>query len=105
MIVRDVLLEQPIPGRAVHRVEIRRITLDPGDTAPHRHNTPVFGSVERGTILFQVSGGPEVLLGPGDTFYEPADVLIDHFDATGGPATFLGYFLLDADQEVELAFP
>lgn len=93
-IVRETLLEQQLDDMVTASVQIRRITLQP-DVAggPHHHNGPVFGSIETGSVYFQVDGGPEVVLRAGDVFHEPAGVLIDRFDATSEGVTFLGYFL------------
>lgn len=93
-IVRETLLRQPLDDKLTGAVEIRRITLQPDvPGGPHRHNGPVFGAIERGSVHFQVDGGPETILRAGDVFYEPADALIDRFDATSEGVTFLGYFL------------
>ena len=102
-IVRTTLLSQPIPVKATATVEVRRITV-PRNAAvgPHRHNGPVFGSIETGSIIFHVDGGQEVVLRAGDVFYEPADTLINRFDATEEGATFLGYFLASPDETPEL---
>lgn len=93
---RTVLMDQDLP-EALHtaHVEIRRITLPPGiATGSHMHNGPVFGSIERGTVTFQITDGPEVTLRAGDTFFEPANTVISRFDASAQGAVFLGYFLL-----------
>ncbi len=50
-------------------------------------------------MLFQVEGENEVILRPGDVFFEPAGVPIAHFDALDENVTFLGYFPLTAGQE------
>lgn len=93
-VVRETLLRQPLDNKVTAAVEIRRITVQPNvSVGPHRHNGPVFGAVERGSVHFQVDGGPERILRAGDTFYEPAEALIDRFDATEEGVTFLGYFL------------
>ncbi|MEA9985275.1 MULTISPECIES: cupin domain-containing protein [Subtercola] len=102
-IVRLTLLQQPLDNRALGAVHIRRITLQPNVAGgAHHHNTPVFGSVESGSVVFQVDGGAETILRAGDVFYEPADVLIDRFDATAEGVTFLGYFLAAPNQSPEL---
>ncbi|WP_375386353.1 cupin domain-containing protein [uncultured Microbacterium sp.] len=91
---RVELLEQALPDQVTATVHVRRITMQPNVAAgPHHHNGPVFGTIEVGSVVFQVGGGPEAILHAGDVFYEPADVVIDRFDATSDGATFLGYFL------------
>ncbi len=98
----DQVLAQPA---TVSHVEIRRITIEPSAAAgAHAHNGPVFGSIEHGSVVFQVEGEPEVTLRPGDVFYEPAGVVVSKFDSTDEGVTFLGYFLLDADQAPEIEF-
>ncbi|MCP2167636.1 cupin domain-containing protein [Goodfellowiella coeruleoviolacea] len=106
-ITRSVLLDQPLPAaRATHRVEIRRITIAPHHAGGlHVHNCPVFGSVETGSVVYQIEGEPASVLGPGDVFYEPQGVRIARFDAQEDGVTFLGYFLLDADESPEIDFP
>ncbi|MGW5456281.1 cupin domain-containing protein [Nocardia sp. NPDC003979] len=106
-VVRTTLLDQVLPSpQTLHRVEIRRITLAPDFAGGlHVHNGPVFGSIESGSAVYQIEGEPATILRPGDVFYEPAHVRIARFDAQQDGVTFLGYFLLEADQVVELAFP
>jgi len=99
-ILHDHRLPAPLP---TGHVEIRRITMRPGTAAGrHTHNGPVFGSIERGAVVFQIEDGPEVTLHAGDTFYEPAETVISRFDATEEGAVFLGYFLLPDDQAAAL---
>jgi quercetin dioxygenase-like cupin family protein len=106
-ITRSILLDQPLPApRPIHRVEIRRITIAPGHAGGlHVHNGPVFGSIETGSVIYQIDGRPASTLGPGDVFYEPEGVRIARFDAQHEGVTFLGYFLLDADRTPEIEFP
>lgn len=102
-IVRKLLLEQDLEWGPTGRVEVRRITLEQGaPTGAHRHNGPVLGTIERGSVLFQVEGGDAVILGAGDAFYEPADTVIEHFDATDEGATFSAVFLLHEGDAGEL---
>ena len=62
-----------VPGK-----EATMLTIEypPGyEGTVHRHNAQVFVYVLEGSIVMQVRGGPEVTLGPGETFYEgPQDV-------------------------------
>ena len=102
-VVLDQLLATPT---TTHRVEVRRITMAAGQPAGlHVHNCPVFGSIEAGSVVYQVDGQPESLLRPGDTFHEPQGVRIARFDAQDDGVTFLAYFLLTAGQTAELEFP
>jgi quercetin dioxygenase-like cupin family protein len=102
-VVRTTLLEQSLPGQPTASVTVRRIVMQP-DVAggPHHHNGPVFGTIESGSVFFQVDGGPETVLRAGDVFYEPGGVLIDRFDATSEGVTFLGYFLSGPGERPEL---
>ncbi|MFI7670216.1 cupin domain-containing protein [Nocardia sp. NPDC049526] len=106
-ISRSILLHQPLPAPLpTHRVEIRRITIAPNHASGlHVHNGPVFGSIESGSVTYQIDGRPESVLGAGDVFYEPEGVRIARFDAQHEGVTFLGYFLLDADRTPEIEFP
>lgn len=93
-VVRAILLQKDVDDTVTASVEMRRITMQPDVAAgPHHHNGPVFGVIEAGSVHFQVDGGTEVILRAGDTFYEPANVLIDRFDATAEGAVFIGTFL------------
>ena len=106
-ITRTVVLDQALPApQSIHRVEVRRIVMAPGLAAGlHVHNGPVFGSIERGSVVYQIEGGPESVLGPGDVFYEPKAARIARFDAQADGVTFLGYFLLGAGESAEIEFP
>jgi quercetin dioxygenase-like cupin family protein len=102
-VTRVTLLDQALPETTTAAVEVRRITLQPNVAGgPHHHNGHVFGSIEAGSVVFQVDGGPEQILRAGDVFYEPAHVLIDRFDATDEGVTFLGYFLSGPDESPTL---
>jgi quercetin dioxygenase-like cupin family protein len=104
-ISRDVLFDVGFSPLPVAHVEARRITIAPGHAAgAHVHNGPVVGSIVEGSVVFQLAGSPESVLGPGDVFYEPADVVIARFDAGPDGVTFLAYFLLPADQQPEITF-
>jgi quercetin dioxygenase-like cupin family protein len=103
---RVPLLDQTLePARPVDHVVVRRITMQPGvASGAHRHNSPVLGSIEQGSAVLQVEDGPEVRLRPGDVFHEPEGRTIRRFDATDEGCVFLGYFLLPAGEEPEIAF-
>lgn len=103
VVVMDQRLPEPL---AIQRVEIRRITIAPGYAAGlHLHNGPVFGNIETGSVIYQIEGGPETVLEPGDVFYEPEGVRIARFDAQEDGVTFLAYFLLPDGVNAELSFP
>ena len=104
---RVVVMDQELPGTlGVRRVEIRRITMAPGFAAGlHVHNGPVFGSIEAGSVVYQIEGSAETVLTPGDVFYEPEGARIARFDALAEGVTFLGYFLLADGVDAGLVFP
>ncbi|WP_410593721.1 cupin domain-containing protein [Amycolatopsis sp. lyj-23] len=93
-ITRTLLLNQQLPApRVVDHVEIRRITIAPGEhLGRHVHNGPVFGSIETGSAVYQIEGEPETVLAPGDVFHEPESARIARFDPEGDGVTFLAYF-------------
>lgn len=100
-------MDQKLPEpQATQRVEIRRITIAPGCAGGlHVHNGPVFGSIEAGSVVYQIEGEPATALRPGDVFYEPEGVRIARFDTQEDGVTFLGYFLLAAGLNPGVVFP
>lgn len=104
---RVVVMDQELPETlGVRRIEIRRITMAPGFGAGlHVHNGPVFGSIETGSVVYQIEGSAEAVLRPGDVFYEPEGARIARFDALGEGVVFLGYFLLADGVDAGLVFP
>ena len=106
-VCRVVVMDQGLPATlGVRRVEIRRITMAPGFAAGlHVHKGPVFGSIETGSVVYQIEGSAETVLTPGDVFYEPAGARIARFDALAEGVTFLGYFLLADGIDAGLVFP
>lgn len=106
-VVRTVVLDAHLPApREVERIEVRRITMPPGCPAGlHVHNGPVVGSVLTGSVVFQIEGGPETTLAPGDVFFEPEGARIARFDAGDEGVTFLGYFPVGPGETPEMTFP
>ncbi|GAA1438348.1 hypothetical protein GCM10009617_00160 [Leifsonia poae] len=101
--VQDAVLAHPV---SVARLETRRIRILPGVAAGlHVHNGPVVGSIERGSAVYQLEGGEERVLRPGDVFFEPEGERVARFD--GGPegVTFLATFPLAEGAEAEIDFP
>jgi quercetin dioxygenase-like cupin family protein len=98
---RDIVLDTQLPAPLpTARVQVRRIEMIAGFAAgAHVHNGPVFGNIVSGTVRFQVAGQDEVVLRPGDVFYEPADVVIEHFDAREEDVAFIAYFPTPAGLE------
>lgn len=103
-ISRVIVFDQELPApKTVQRVQVRRITIGPGTASGlHTHNGPVFGSIESGSAVYRIDGQQEVVLRPGDVFYEPEGVRIARFDALDEGVVFLAYFPVGPDQEPEL---
>jgi quercetin dioxygenase-like cupin family protein len=66
-----------------------------GASAAHRHNANTFVYVLEGSVVMQVKGGPEVTLGPGQTFYEGPDDIhtVSRNASKTMPAKFLVVFV------------
>jgi quercetin dioxygenase-like cupin family protein len=105
-LTRETVLDVRLPKTTpIDRIEVRRIQMLPGH-APglHIHNGPVVGSIVEGSVIYQVEGEPESVLGPGAVFYEPEGARIARFDAGDDGATFLAYFPLRVGQEPAIDF-
>jgi quercetin dioxygenase-like cupin family protein len=79
-------------------VTMSTVQYAPGASSPpHSHSAQVFVYVLEGHVRMQVEGGPEVTLGPGETFYEtPTDVhSVSANASTTEPAKFLVFMLKD----------
>jgi quercetin dioxygenase-like cupin family protein len=100
-IERQQLLSAALGDRNINKVDVRRITLAPGQKAGrHLHPGPVVGYIASGTAVCQVEDEPAELLPVGSAFYEPAGKVIAEFgnasDVT--PLTFIAFYLLDGEQ-------
>jgi quercetin dioxygenase-like cupin family protein len=74
------------------------VEYPPGSSDPiHRHNAHAFVYVLEGSIVMQVSGGKEMTLAPGQTFYEgPSDVHVVGRNASQTqPAKFVVFLVKD----------
>jgi quercetin dioxygenase-like cupin family protein len=72
------------------------VEYPPGATDPiHRHNAHAFVYVLEGSIVMQLKGGKEVMLKPGQTFYEgPDDVhIVGRSASKTKPAKFLVFWV------------
>jgi len=100
---RELVLDAALQGLTVDRVEVRRIRMAP-TFAPgaHVHNGPVLGNPIEGAVLFQVESEAQIVLRPGEVFFEPAGRRISHFDALDGGAVFLCYFPLAPGQQPDI---
>ena len=92
-----------VPGKELLMLTVEY--LPGGASLPHRHDAQVFVYVLEGQIKMQVAGGPEVTLGPGQTFYEsPADVHAISANASRTkPAKFLVFIVKDKGAPVSRA--
>lgn len=101
--LRTELLSAALAGAPiVERVTVARVQLAPGQAAGrHLHPCPVLGHVLEGAIRFQVVDAAEIVLGPGDAFYEPAGVEIPHFDNASDTeaAVFVACYLLTPGED------
>ncbi len=103
IVVQDAVLAHPV---TVARIETRRITLQPGAPAGlHVHSGPVVGSIETGSVTYQLEGQEERVLRAGDVFFEPEGERVARFDAGADGVTFLGVFPLAAGQDAAIEFP
>jgi len=105
-VARTTLMDQKLAAVAsVSHGEVRRISIAPARTGgAHTHNGPVFGTIESGSVTFQIGAGQEIVLRAGDVFYEPAGDVVSKFDTAAEPVVFLGYFLLDDGAVPEIEF-
>jgi quercetin dioxygenase-like cupin family protein len=90
------------PGKAVDRVEVKRLTVAPGGkTGLHTHPGPTISYVLAGTLIVKVAGGEERTFKPGEVIYEPGNTTIEKFDnaSQSDPAVFVTSYLLSADDK------
>jgi quercetin dioxygenase-like cupin family protein len=89
-----------IPGKEGLMITV---VYPPGSSDPvHRHNANAFVYVLEGSIVMQVKGGKEVVLTPGQSFYEgPNDVHVVGRNASKTkPAKFLVVLVKDKGSPV-----
>lgn len=100
--ITRIVLGSAMMEQNVTNVEIQEITLPPGQMAPrHMHPCPVVGYIRSGQVLFQIEGKEPHILKEGDSFYEPKNVTILHFDniAKDQPLTFIAFYLKEGQEE------
>ncbi|ASK29572.1 cupin [Chryseobacterium sp. T16E-39] len=79
-ITRKELLNTSLDQK-VGSVQMQEITMNVGQNAPkHLHPCPVLGIIKSGEAIFQIEGQEKTVLHEGDTFYEPKNKTILHFD-------------------------
>ena len=95
---------QITPGKAVDRVEVKKLTITPGGkTNPHSHPGPVISYVVQGVLIVKIAGGEEKTFKPGEVIYEPGNTVIEKFDNASAtePVVFIADYLLSAgDTEI-----
>lgn len=77
----------------------------PGASSPeHRHNAYVFVYVLEGRLVMQLKGGEEVIIGPGQTFFEsPQDVhAVSRNASITAPARFLAFLVKDNGAQITM---
>lgn len=95
-------LDAFLMNQKVTRVEVQEITFPASQKAPkHLHPCPVVGYIKSGSVFFQVEGKDPQILKEGDSFYEPANVSILHFDNASDdkPMTFVAFYLKEGSEE------
>ncbi|MFY7829183.1 MAG: cupin domain-containing protein [Flectobacillus sp.] len=95
-------LDTVIMNQIVSKVEVQEITFPPNQVAPkHLHPCPVVGYIKSGAVLFQIEGKEPVILKEGDSFYEPKNSNIIHFDnaSKDKPMTFIAFYIKEANEE------
>jgi quercetin dioxygenase-like cupin family protein len=94
-------LQAAVIDQKVRTVEIQEISFPAGQTAPkHLHPCPVVGYIKSGTVLFQIEGQDIVILKEGDSFYEPKNINILHFDnaSKDKPVIFVAFYLKESNE-------
>ncbi len=107
-IERQQLITAVLGNRNVSAVDVRRITLAPGQkTGRHLHPCPVVGYIASGTAVLQVEGEQAQTLSAGSAFYEPAEKTIAKFSNGSDevPLTFVAFYLLNGDQDLITMLP
>ncbi|HTE42128.1 MAG TPA: cupin domain-containing protein [Steroidobacteraceae bacterium] len=96
--VAKPVLTQALPDLRGKEVSMLTVEYPPGAvSAPHRHNANTFVYVLEGSVVMQVTGGKEVTLTAGQTFYEsPTDIhSVSRNASATQPAKFLVFFIKD----------
>lgn len=89
-------------NQQVSKIEMQEITMQAGQSAPkHLHPCPVIGIIKSGKVLFQIEGQEKIILNEGDSFYEPKNLNILHFDNASSTEsmTFVAIYLKEKDEE------
>jgi quercetin dioxygenase-like cupin family protein len=90
------LITKDLAGSPGEQVLMYTVAFPPGFSSPiHRHNAQVSVYVLEGSVVMQVRGGKELVLGPGQSFYEdPNDIHVVSRNASNTkPAKFLVFLI------------
>ena len=91
-------MTQDLIGQPGKEIQMLTVSYLPGGASlPHQHYAQVFVYMLSGRMRMQIKGQPEVIIGPGQTFYEgPADVHQVSANASATePAKFLVFIVKD----------
>ena len=97
------LITKDLAGSPDKQTLMYTVDFPPGFSSPiHRHNAQVSVYVLEGSVVMQVKGGKEVVLTPGQTFYEgPNDVHVVGRNASKTkPAKFVVFLVKDKNAPV-----
>src|ERR1700753_255422 len=90
------LMTKDLAGVPGEQLLMYTVDFPPGFSSPiHRHNAQVSVYVLEGSVVMQVRGGKELVLGPGQSFYEdPNDIHVVSRNASNTkPAKFLVFLI------------
>ena len=107
-ISRKELLKTALAGHAVTDVDVREITLEPGQqSGRHLHPCFVVGYIASGQAHMQIENEALLQLPAGSAFCEPAGAVIANFGnaSNSEPMTFIAFYLLDGNQELIQMLP
>jgi quercetin dioxygenase-like cupin family protein len=106
--VLKIDLLDAVVNQRVGTVEIKEVTLAPGQPVPkHVNQCPVVGYVKYGAVLFQIEGEETMILAEGEAFYEPKGKVILHFDNASmhKPLTVIAFYLKEGKEETIKLLP
>lgn len=98
----NALMTQDVVEMPGMEVTMSTVEYAPGASSPpHSHGAHVFVYVLEGHVIMQVRGGPQKILGPGETFYEsPTDIhSVSANASTAEPAKFIVFMLKNKNVE------
>ena len=107
-IQRKQLLKAILGSRNVTAIDVREITLEPGQqSGRHLHPCAVVGYIAKGAAQLQIDDEAVQPLPTGSAFYEPAETVIANFGnaSNSEPMTFVAFYLLEGEQELIRMLP